>query len=334
MKMEKRCLCGVLFMMFFFIAGVVGTVSAASVDPMAQLKLEVNLLQQINQLNLTNEQIDKMIPILKNVQAIMQKANTDLQAVLVKEKELLLQRKVNEAEALQIERKVIREKAILQVKTVLVDLQKILTPDQLKRLQGSGNFLNMQPFQDSRRIKESKDEAYLHGSATGMVKVETAKGVILAQKKADTRVTDTILVKLPVETAKIILQKQEQQLKELEAQMAKADEKSKAVWSTHITQLKANIDELKTLIARSSDGTVMFHPQRMGQGLFASDSVKIQIVDPLQQGNRQMYKISEKVPGRMGQAQKGRVLQGYGDLLRTETLSTLIKVLTELRSAR
>lgn len=339
MKKEKGILFGVLVMMFFFIAGVVGTVSAAGVDQTVQLKLEVNLLEQINQLNLTNEQIDKILPILKNVQTIIQTANTELQAVLAKEKELLLQRKTNEAEALQVEKRVIREKAALQVKTVLVDLQTILTPEQLKKLQSVRNLTNLQRVEEARGVKRNKDEAYLHGSTTtGMIKMGTPNGVVIVQKKPDTqkkdgKVQDTLRVQLSVETAKMILQKQEQRLVAMEAQAGKLDEKSKVVWNAQIAQIKANIEELKMLIAKSTDGTIAFQPKQMGQGMFVSDSVKIQMSGKTNKGNSQII-ISTKDPDRMGQVLTGSAPQMGARLQSTEMLSMLIKVLEELRSAQ
>lgn len=344
MKTENRILYGALVMVFFLIAGVVGTVSAAGLDQTAQLKLEVDLLQQINQLNLTNAQIDQILPILKNVQGIMQKAETDLEKLLAQEKQLLLQRKTKEVEALQVEKKVIREKAVLQVKTALVDLQKILTPEQMKKLQGHFNLSAQQKALDEVRAIGKKDVAYLHGSTNGVIKMETQKGFIMVEKKAnmqgkDVKVEENVVIKVSMETAKMILQKQEERLKELETQLAKAKDQEKNVLQKHIDQCKDQIANLKKAIDKSTDGTVIFQLGMMGNQQFMMKKAPISQIKIQQKGtgNKEVdgqILISKAAPDRMN---KGKTFIGGQIRLaagKTETLSILIKVLEELRNAK
>lgn len=146
MGKEKQGMYGIVVMFFFLLAGIVGTVSAASVPD--QLQLEVRLLEKINQLSLTNEQIGQILPILKQVDTTYDASCKEIDNLLAQEKELLLQRKTEEAEAIGTKIRVIREKVDLQVKQVLLDLEMIFTPEQkamLKKIPGGQIVLSVTP---------------------------------------------------------------------------------------------------------------------------------------------------------------------------------------------
>lgn len=130
---------GMLMMVMLFVVGCVSSVSAAgdtnaNANPNAQLSQEVQLLQKLNQLNLTNEQIDKMLPILKDISKTYTDSQNEVTKILTQQKDLLLKRKAQEAQALSEQIKAIREKASLKIKSAMVDLQLIFTPDQKQKL--------------------------------------------------------------------------------------------------------------------------------------------------------------------------------------------------------
>lgn len=338
MQTEKRALFGVLVMLVFLLAGVVGTVSAAAAEQTAQLRLEVRLLQRINELNLTNEQIDMLLPVLKSVQSIMQKSEADLEILLAKEKELLLQRKTKEAEALQVEKKVIREKAALQVKTALVDLQKILTPEQLKKIRGGLPVSGVLQNFTIRPVTGKKDEAYLHGTGTGQIKLESSGSVVVVQKAdqqgKDAPIERSVTIKLPVEQARAILKNREEHLTVLEAQLAKAKEQEKNILSRQIEQLKEGIAELKDEIAKSIDGTVVIGPKVMGQEVMRGTRLSVgKMNGVVRKEVRGGVMVSRPGKGPGGQL-RIRIKDDFALGKKSEVLATLIKVLEEMRQAR
>lgn len=130
---------GMLVMVMLFVVGVVSSASAAgdataNSNPNVQLNKEVQLLQKLNILNLTNEQIDKMLPILKDISKTYTDSQSEVTKILTQQKDLLLKRKAKEAEALDVQIKAIREKAQLKIKSAMVDLQLIFTAEQKQQL--------------------------------------------------------------------------------------------------------------------------------------------------------------------------------------------------------
>ena len=132
---KKFAILGAMLMVLLFVVGFVSNVSAAKEETnVVELTKEVRLLQKITDLNLTNEQIDKMLPILKQVNKIYSDSQAELVKLLNQQKDLLLKRKTKEADALEVQRKTIREKATLNIKAQLVDLETILTKEQRAKM--------------------------------------------------------------------------------------------------------------------------------------------------------------------------------------------------------
>lgn len=143
---------GILLMCVFFMAGLV----EASTIETKQLELEVRLLYFFNQLNLTNNQIDSMISIINAAQAVYQKSQEDYENILSNQKELLLQKKLTEAQELEDEKRIIRAKAELEIKTILLDLELVFSTEQKEKI---ANMIRdrIQMSSREKQVKEPRE---------------------------------------------------------------------------------------------------------------------------------------------------------------------------------
>lgn len=332
MGKERQGMYGIVVMIFFLLAGIVGTVSAAPVSD--QLQLEVRLLEKINQMNLTNEQIDQILPILKQIDTTYDTTRTEINNLLNQEKELLLQRKTEEAKAVETQMRVIHEKAVLQVKQILLDLEMIFTSEQkamLKRLAAGGQMSlpdtpKMNGGERRYAIIVGKYDPPTQGNAKPKEKDKNYLDVKDPRVKIEAPVEDL----LPAEVVEILVEKKETQLAQLKKELVATQGTEKQKLEKNIADLTAQIEELQAradvLLKEKVDSRSLQQNPGMGR-----DRMIAQIEKAREWMNEHGMIKDRMMNGRMRQKQGG---MGFcADFERSKMLKTLIQVLEEWRAA-
>ncbi len=149
MKNSKRFLA--LLLVFGLTLGISGLAGAqdpaqsgavAVKDPngTGQLAAEVRLLETINKLELTKPQIEKVLSILKDLRQHETTAQSDLQGLLQKEKELLLKNPVDTTQLAEIQKSITAKRQETRDYGLKVrdDLKSVLDAKQAQTLQNIG----------------------------------------------------------------------------------------------------------------------------------------------------------------------------------------------------
>ncbi len=228
--MNKRVWLSMLVVGLIVIC-LAGTVIAAIDEK--QLEREVLVLEYLTKLDLTNDQLDSMISTFKEIQNIYAQTDSEYRDLLIKQKELLLAGKAEEAGNIRAEKRVLIEKANLQAMTILIDLQLILTPEQKEMI---GNFTEgsglMRIGMGMRLQSGKKDEVYLHNKP-GVRKIVAGKinteqgGQLLAEAR---------------EKIEQLVQKRQELLEELQT----AEEAEQTEILQNLEELDAQIKDYNT----------------------------------------------------------------------------------------
>lgn len=117
-------------------AGEAWGFSSLNFDDAARLVKDIALLRSINALELTDEQIEALLPALRGVRDILEKAQTDVLERLNKEKESLLRGEKSESDSSEVLKSVLLRAQQLKVAIEELKLKviEVLTPEQLMKV--------------------------------------------------------------------------------------------------------------------------------------------------------------------------------------------------------
>lgn len=143
MSNRFRVILGFFLASLLMVSGLVYAADGRAVVREQQLQREVRLLQMINQLNLTDEQVEKLLPALKKLQEVSATRQSQAVEMLGRYREALM--KGEKTGDVQRRMAAIRAQEMkVESETMKLQLMKILTPEQFRKL---GAFLNFQSSQ-------------------------------------------------------------------------------------------------------------------------------------------------------------------------------------------
>jgi Spy/CpxP family protein refolding chaperone len=138
MSNRFRVILGFFLALLLMVSGLVYAADGRAVVREQQLQREVRLLQMINQLNLTDEQVEKLLPALKKLQEVSAIRQSQAVEMLERYKDALI--KGEKPGDVQRRMAAIRAQEMkVESETMKLQLMKILTPEQFRKL---GAFLN------------------------------------------------------------------------------------------------------------------------------------------------------------------------------------------------
>ncbi len=125
-----------ILVVFLFGTVALGAAEKKDDNKVLQLSAEVAILRAVDKLDLTKDQLGKLIPILKELDAAREKAVSELEASLLKEKELLLKDELSKekAEELKFQRSIVMKEFRLVALKARTEATKLLTVEQAKKI--------------------------------------------------------------------------------------------------------------------------------------------------------------------------------------------------------
>lgn len=156
------------------------------------LSAEVAILRAVDDLDLTKDQLNELIPIFKELAAARGKAAGELEALLLREKDLLLKGEMDEEknEELTFERRIVMRDMRLSAAKAKSEAVKLLSLDQVKKIRTSAaeRMARRRMLLGRRIMKRNQSELSDQGAAS-RIDPEIAKKIV---KRARERMAERI----------------------------------------------------------------------------------------------------------------------------------------------